>query len=220
MEISRTAVDGVPVSISLAGESDKLAVLSRKPASSVLTWIDTASGNITRKEYAPQFLGSSVIGFGEKVLATGRGGGYLLAGRDGSRVGTFPSAALGNTMPSEPALESGRIFILFNGNGEDCICSFGPSAPPARPLKCVPNPFNPAADISFFLKRKGRVRLSIFDAAGRRVMVLADRDFSAGEHSVRWNGCTSAGDEAATGVYFCRMESQHSAGTVKMVLLR
>ncbi len=78
-----------------------------------------------------------------------------------------------------------------------------------------PNPFNPATTIPFSLPRPGRVRLSVFDVAGRRVATLADADFPAGTHQVRWE----AGD-FASGVYFYRLEAGDFVQTRTLTFLK
>src|SRR5690606_14069587 len=51
-----------------------------------------------------------------------------------------------------------------------------------------PNPFNPSAQIDFSLPAASHVTLTVYDALGRRVAVLADGMLAAGRHSVRFDG--------------------------------
>jgi hypothetical protein len=60
----------------------------------------------------------------------------------------------------------------------------------------------------------GRVQVSIYDVAGRRVRTLADRVFPAGEHTLQWDGTDDAGAKAARGVYFIRTSVQSGAGRI------
>jgi flagellar hook assembly protein FlgD len=55
------------------------------------------------------------------------------------------------------------------------------------------------------LARADRVRVRIYDIAGRQVRVLADRAFEAGEHELRWDGSDDSGTPLARGVYFTRV---------------
>jgi immune inhibitor A len=92
---------------------------------------------------------------------------------------------------------------------------------PAKLLEAWPNPFNPYTTIRFWVgKDAGRVRLAVYDVAGRLVRTLADAPFTPGSHDVIWNGRDSRGREAASGTYICRMESDVACHTTKMVLLK
>lgn len=78
-----------------------------------------------------------------------------------------------------------------------------------------PNPFNPGTAIPFTLLRNARVRLVVYDAAGREVRVLVDEALSAGAYSTTWHG-----GNAASGVYFYRLEVGERHEVKKMTLLR
>ncbi|MBM4131977.1 hypothetical protein FJ250_13285, partial [bacterium] len=87
-------------------------------------------------------------------------------------------------------------------------------------LTCAPNPFNPVTEITWRLPAAGPVVLAVYDAAGRRVALLASGHHEAGEHTFRWTGRDESGREVGSGVYFSRLET--AAGTLidKMILLR
>ena len=76
-----------------------------------------------------------------------------------------------------------------------------------------PNPFNPATAVRYSLERASRVRLSVYDRAGREVAVLAEGIQAAGEHTAVFSGAN-----LASGVYFCRLETGEGVVTRKMVL--
>jgi choice-of-anchor B domain-containing protein len=83
-----------------------------------------------------------------------------------------------------------------------------------------PNPFNPSTRIPFELTRGGRVRLDVYDVAGRRVRAVVDRELPAGLHEAEWDGRAAAGRSAASGVYFYRMRAGDRTETRRMVLLK
>jgi len=85
---------------------------------------------------------------------------------------------------------------------------------------CIPNPFNPRAEIVFSLPAAGRVRLSVHDAAGRRVRVLLSEDRPAGRQSVIWDGRDGNGRGTASGVYWVRAEGPGGAAILKVTLIR
>ena len=68
-------------------------------------------------------------------------------------------------------------------------------------LRCWPNPFNPATEISFRLSAASQARLLVHDGRGRRVDTLHEGPLPAGDHRVVWN---AAG--LASGMYFASVE--------------
>jgi hypothetical protein len=62
--------------------------------------------------------------------------------------------------------------------------------------------------------KTGRVQVSIYDVAGRKVRNLADRVFPPGEQTLRWDGTDDTGAKLARGVYFVRSSVQNGAGRV------
>jgi subtilisin family serine protease len=87
-------------------------------------------------------------------------------------------------------------------------------------LQNAPNPFRKTTGIGFTLAKKGRVTLEIFDASGRLVTTLADRDFDAGPHRAEWLGTDARGGQVPRGVYFYRFTAPGYQQTRKMVLLQ
>jgi hypothetical protein len=64
------------------------------------------------------------------------------------------------------------------------------------------------------IAQAGRVRVSIYDVAGRNVRTLADRVFPAGEVQLSWDGTDDAGNKVGRGVYFVRSSTQKDAGRI------
>ena len=83
-----------------------------------------------------------------------------------------------------------------------------------------PNPFNPTTIIGFNLTEASRVRLTVFDVAGRRVATLLDKPMPAGHHQVTWNGTDDTGRSVSSGTYFYRITSGASVTARKMILLK
>ena len=84
-----------------------------------------------------------------------------------------------------------------------------------------PNPSGQATSIVFDLLERDSVTLAVFDVAGRRVRRLAnDKLFSAGRHTLHWDGCDDSGEAVASGVYFYRVEAGREKLTGQVVLLR
>jgi flagellar hook assembly protein FlgD len=62
--------------------------------------------------------------------------------------------------------------------------------------------------------------MRVFDASGRLVRTLVDRQQSAGYHVALWDGTSDSGDPLASGIYFCRMDAAGTTLTQKMLLLK
>jgi hypothetical protein len=83
-----------------------------------------------------------------------------------------------------------------------------------------PNPFQHATRIGFSLPQAGTADLSVFDVAGRHVATLYHGEATAGQHSVTWDGRTTGGSLAASGVYRCVLQSGADRQTKALVLSR
>jgi len=84
----------------------------------------------------------------------------------------------------------------------------------------APNPFNPRTVIRFGLDAPGPARIDVFDLRGALVRTLGEGTYTAGIHTVEWDGENAAGAQVASGVYFYRLRSAAGSLTRKMVLLR
>jgi len=103
----------------------------------------------------------------------------------------------------------------------------GPTAVPDPPARdavtlypVLPNPFNRLAALRFELPVGGRVRLEVYDVAGRLIRTLLDADLSAGTKSAVWDGTDGTGRAVVSGVYFARLWAGGKLQTVRMSLVR
>ena len=87
-------------------------------------------------------------------------------------------------------------------------------------LDATPNPFNPSTTLHFELAVSGRVRLSVYDTAGRLVATLVDESRDVGRHQVLWSGRDDGGRQMASGVYLYRLEAGSYGETRRMVLVK
>jgi hypothetical protein len=87
-------------------------------------------------------------------------------------------------------------------------------------LTVQPNPFNPAAVITFDLAVAAPVRLSVFDLRGHLVRTLADDQREAGAYRFRWDGRDNQGQDAPAGIYLCRLQAGEAAAVQRMALIR
>ncbi len=69
-----------------------------------------------------------------------------------------------------------------------------------------PNPASDATTLRFSLAREGIVRLSVYDAGGRRIRTLVEGMRAAGGHAASWDLCDGRGRTVGAGLYFPRLE--------------
>jgi hypothetical protein len=115
-----------------------------------------------------------------------------------------------------------RIDYVRNGSAQHLFTTDA-IATPEMPLALhqnFPNPFNPVTSIKYYLPGSEHVRLDVFDASGKLVITLVDKEEAKGNHSVEWMGVNSSGVNVKSGVYFCRLATRERTLTNKMILLR
>jgi hypothetical protein len=78
-----------------------------------------------------------------------------------------------------------------------------------------PNPFGKSTAIGFTLPRRERIRLSIYDAIGREVTVLADAEYPAGRSTVRFDA-----SKLLSGMYFCRLQASGVVLSKKLMYVK
>jgi len=83
----------------------------------------------------------------------------------------------------------------------------------------VPNPTTERASLNFTLSESGPVRLTLYDVNGRRVRLMADGAFSAGPHTIAWDGRDDGGGRVRAGIYWARMDAAGRQFTRRIVML-
>jgi hypothetical protein len=83
-----------------------------------------------------------------------------------------------------------------------------------------PNPFSEGTRMSFSLPSPERVKIGVYNVAGRRIATVCDADYPAGEHSVGWDGRDSGGRPVAAGIYFYRIVAGTNTDSRKMIVLK
>jgi len=78
-----------------------------------------------------------------------------------------------------------------------------------------PNPFNPETNVKFNVPVNSHVKLIVYDALGRVVKFLLDRDLNPGSYEIVFNG-----ESLNSGIYFLRMESDEFHNVRRMVLIK
>jgi len=83
-----------------------------------------------------------------------------------------------------------------------------------------PNPFFSRATLAFSVPASAHVRLEIYDLQGRRIRTLEDGILAPGRYTRSWDGGTTGGAAAPTGVYFVRFSAPGVALTRRALLVR
>jgi flagellar hook capping protein FlgD len=149
--------------------------------------------------------------------------GWLYAGTD---LGVFVTRNLGQTwtalggyMPIQPVWdlelhEASRRLYAFTHGRSVWMLDLGTvslSAP-------APNPARGAARFEMRLAASAQVDVSVFDAAGRRVRVLAHGTLAEGRHPLAWDARDERGSRARAGVYFVRASDGSATRTQRLVI--
>jgi hypothetical protein len=119
----------------------------------------------------------------------------------------------------KPAGVSGREMLELVEN-ELTRDADGINIPEYMLYACTPNPFNPSTEIRYSIARPSHVRLQVLNARGELVQSLIQAYQPAGCYITIWNGRDQYGNPAASGLYFCRLESAGFVRTQKMLLVR
>ena len=78
-----------------------------------------------------------------------------------------------------------------------------------------PNPFNPVTSIEYVIPFEDKIDLTIYNILGEEIARLIDERQPAGEYEVTWNAAN-----AASGIYFYKLQSGDFTATKKMLLLK
>lgn len=126
----------------------------------------------------------------------------------------------GDGLPDLATLGGSSVLVWMNISPG--YAAVGPTSNPriaALPAP-TPNPARSATSITFELPASEPVTLEIVDAAGRLIRtLLAAEAYSAGRHSLRWDGNNRAGRRVASGIYFVRFIAGEHRSMQRIVIL-
>jgi hypothetical protein len=78
-----------------------------------------------------------------------------------------------------------------------------------------PNPFNPVTLIKYQLPQSAYTSIKLYDQLGREARVLYE-----GEHQAGYYQLSIDGRNLASGIYFCRIETEGFSKVIKMSLIK
>jgi len=82
-----------------------------------------------------------------------------------------------------------------------------------------PNPFNPTTTVSFSIPDENHVELSIYNIKGQIIKSLLNKQITAGEHSIVWNGEDDSEKKVSSGVYLYKLNVNGKTEAVKKCIL-
>jgi hypothetical protein len=120
------------------------------------------------------------------------------------------------------AVVAGADLDALQKNADTALAAFKPGPAPERSIPKAfnlaqnrPNPVKTATKIRFSCRVSAKVKLAVYDLAGRRVATLADKIYQPGTYEVEWRP-----GNASPGVYLYTLEAVNERLTKAMVVAR
>ncbi|MCD4777100.1 MAG: endonuclease [Candidatus Aegiribacteria sp.] len=109
------------------------------------------------------------------------------------------------------------VFLIYDPTSVE---SGGFQAASAALYQNIPNPFSVSTAIGFMLPETAVVSITVYDISGKVVnSIFENSQLPRGYHEVVWNGETSSGYPAASGIYFCRLSTPEGVTTIRMMMI-
>ena len=86
-------------------------------------------------------------------------------------------------------------------------------------LSNYPNPFNSETTISFSIKQKSHIDLSVYSINGQKIKTLIKKSCESGNHSVVWNGENNYGKLVGSGIYYFKIGVNGKTEATKKCIL-
>lgn len=152
---------------------------------------------------------------------------YRATGNDGARTAVTTAPLSGRTryeVVDAEAPDGPVDYWLRETTPAGAVNWLGPFAlgdvPLAAPsLTLGPNPARGPVTLTLGLPNDAHVRITVFDAAGRRVARLVDQPLTAGAHAIVWDRRADDGHPVRPGVYFVKLEAPAITRSEKLLLL-
>jgi hypothetical protein len=211
--------DGVPISSAINGQfSPQIATDGTSGA--FVTWYDARSGS-TNDVYVQHLdqrgtlnPGWDVNGLAVCVAPNTQQFPVVTTARPGTAILTWQDLRSGGVTSAAIFAQQAVTTGITTAVGDD---------QPVRHADVSfarPNPSRGPTQVELTLPQSAFVHADVLDLSGRRVATLAGETFSAGTHSLSWNGNTAAGERAAPGVYLVRVRWPGFERTQRIVRLR
>lgn len=78
-----------------------------------------------------------------------------------------------------------------------------------------PNPFNPKTTFTFSIPEKSLIKIQVFDALGRLIRIITEKEFNSGIHQIEWDA-----SDLSSGVYFIKVDYNSKSKIIKSILMK
>jgi immune inhibitor A len=133
-----------------------------------------------------------------------------------SYVGTSTLVAISDISGSQSTMTADFVVSLASSADDDG----GGQLPRIDLGQNYPNPFNPVTWIDFTIDQDGAAEMIVYNILGERVATIASGYFTAGTHTITWDGTSDTGQELASGLYFYELHNLGRKEVKKMLLLK
>ncbi len=116
------------------------------------------------------------------------------------------------------AVQFEHEFVALPGAGD--VDSNVANANTSLSINTFPNPFNPTTAVSYTPSQAGNVNVSVYNVKGELVKTLVNEYQTSTPQTIIWNGDDSAGNKAATGVYFFKVNTKNDSAVSKALMLK
>lgn len=180
-----------------------------------LTWQPCNSGIPS-----PDILNIIALGQGRLLAATAAG--VFRSTDNGSSWESYNSGITSQVVNAFAVDSYGYVYagtdsfgVFKSGRSLTSMNSSNMTLPTSFRMAAYPNPFNPSTTIEYSIARTGFINISVYNVIGERVATLVNGRLRAGDYQVQWRAT-----HLASGTYFCRIEAEGFAKTIKLMLLK
>ena len=90
-----------------------------------------------------------------------------------------------------------------------------------RIVNAFPNPFNAGTSIRLNIaKNSTSLKVEVYNLKGQKVKTLFAGQMNSGTNDLYWNGLNESNQRVASGIYFCRLDSENTRQNIKLMILK
>ncbi len=210
-------VNGVFISAAVdttAGLYTVPSIVSDEKGGAIVVWNDYRNGNWDI--YAQRIDSSGVVQWGTDDIAV------CTTSTVQSCISIVTDGDNGAIIAWADTKDGWSVYAQRVGDAEESVeetKSVGCKMQNAK-LHIYPNPFSTSTHIVFSILHLEKVKLLVYDSAGRIVRTLVQGKKKPGHYSIEWNGRDEKNKKLPSGVYFYRLETGDFTSTKKVLLIR